>query len=377
MKKAEPIDDSFEIECIEEDEEFNIRQAADFVCIHADTDNDNADPTVVDTEVSEILQNVFTAMAGEANTELKLKYPSAHIGRACAILINSGEYGQLEFLLNHLPDDDNLRSNQELLRAKCAVLYQKKDKTAIQELYKILNSMQFAAEHHKFLQQLWYNAHYLEEEMRINFKRDLGAVDKYRIRKRWPPPSSIWDGEPTKKGYRIRSREIMKQYYETNKYPSLEDRRMLAYQCQLNMEQVKNWFKNRRKRESDKNIGPGSISYNPPKALTFKSTTQNRAKSRANSPRAPIPRTGRTAIMPKPPSTTVKANFFNLHTDRELENSHSYNSDADDTALGVETIDMQDSGEGEYIKPEPLDSDDELIIDSIPNIPLRISRQKK
>ena len=156
----------------------------------------------------------------------------------------------MEFLLDNLPD---VELNDELLRAKCALLYQKKTKLAISQLYNILNTNQFAAEHHKFLQQLWHNAHYLEEEMRIEFKRPLGAVDKYRIRKRWPPPSTIWDGEPTKKGYRIRSREIMKNYYDKNKYPSLEDRRVLAYHCQLNMEQVKNWFKNRRKRESDKN----------------------------------------------------------------------------------------------------------------------------
>jgi len=227
------------------------------------------------------------------------------------------------------------------------VLYQKKDKTAIQELYKILNATQFAAEHHKFLQQLWYNAHYLEEEMRINFKRKLGAVDKYRIRKRWPPPTSIWDGEPTKKGYRVRSREIMKQYYDSNKYPNLEDRRMLSEQCQLNLEQVKNWFKNRRKRESDKNVLVNQF-YNAqilPKPLP-----------------SPIPISQRPSSLKR---------FENLPKIIKVGLPPSGgNLVKDDDIMTIESLD--DLDDDEYIKPEPLDSDDEPIID---RIPLSITRK--
>ena len=52
--------------------------------------------------------------------------------------------------------------------------------------------MQFAKVSRAPLQQMWHDAHYKEAERLRG--RPLGAVDKYRVRKKYPLPKSIWDG---------------------------------------------------------------------------------------------------------------------------------------------------------------------------------------
>jgi hypothetical protein len=50
----------------------------------------------------------------------------------------------------------------------------------------------------------------------------------------------------------------MLKFYENNKYPNSIERQQIADQCELSMEQVRNWFKNKRKRESDKGLLKGT-----------------------------------------------------------------------------------------------------------------------
>lgn len=63
------------------------------------------------------------------------------------------------------------------------------------ELYDVLRSHSFSPGHHGRLQQLWYDAHYAEAA--VVRRRLLGAVDKYRIRRKHPLPTTIWDGQDT------------------------------------------------------------------------------------------------------------------------------------------------------------------------------------
>ena len=64
-----------------------------------------------------------------------------------------------------------------------------------QQLYDIVRSHSFSPVCHGSLQQLWYSAHYSQAETLR--RRPLSAVDKYRIRRRHPLPTTIWDGENT------------------------------------------------------------------------------------------------------------------------------------------------------------------------------------
>lgn len=143
-----------------------------------------------------------------------------------------------------LPNDKSLYQNEDVVRAQCVALFHIND---FKSLYNTLESHNFSGEHHQFLQDLWYKAHYLEvQRMR---GRPLGAVDKYRIRRRYPLPRTIWDGEHTIYCFKEKSRNVLKTSYQRNRYPSQEERRRLAELTGLSMVQVSNWFKNRRQRE--------------------------------------------------------------------------------------------------------------------------------
>ena len=54
---------------------------------------------------------------------------------------------------------------------------------------------------HPKLQMLWMKAHYIEAEKLRG--RPLGAVGKYRIRRKFPLPRTIWDGEETSYCFKV------------------------------------------------------------------------------------------------------------------------------------------------------------------------------
>ncbi|PIO72640.1 homeobox domain protein [Teladorsagia circumcincta] len=80
-------------------------------------------------------------------------------------------------------------------------------------------------------------------------ERELGAVCKYRIRKKNPFPATIWDGEETNYCFKSKSRNVLRDAYKKQAYPSVEDKKRLAAQTELTVTQVSNWFKNKRQRE--------------------------------------------------------------------------------------------------------------------------------
>jgi hypothetical protein len=79
--------------------------------------------------------------------------------------------------------------------------------------------------------------------------RPLGAVDKYRIRRKFPLPKTIWDGEETIYCFKEKSRQALKDCYRINRYPTPDVKRTLAKKTSLTLTQVSNWFKNRRQRD--------------------------------------------------------------------------------------------------------------------------------
>ncbi|XP_046400661.1 homeobox protein SIX1-like [Ischnura elegans] len=135
-------------------------------------------------------------------------------------------------------------TREAVLRARAAVAFHR---GAFRELYGILEGHTFSPAHHGELQQLWFRAHYREAE-RVR-GRPLGAVDKYRLRKKHPLPRTIWDGEETVYCFKERSRAALKDCYRRNRYPTPEEKRGLAKRTGLTLTQVSNWFKNRRQRD--------------------------------------------------------------------------------------------------------------------------------
>jgi len=79
--------------------------------------------------------------------------------------------------------------------------------------------------------------------------RPLGAVGKYRVRRKFPLPRTIWDGEQTSYCFKDRSRKVLRDWYTRNAYPTPRDKRDLSAATGLSTTQVSNWFKNRRQRD--------------------------------------------------------------------------------------------------------------------------------
>jgi len=113
------------------------------------------------------------------------------------------------------------------------------------------------------LQCLWLEARYREAEAATRLERPLGLVGKYRVRKRHPPPPTIWSdvdsglgpptssvtGQPASHCFKERTRNLLRESYLHDAYPSPTRKRQLADSTGLSPTQVGNWFKNRRQRD--------------------------------------------------------------------------------------------------------------------------------
>ncbi|VDP03352.1 unnamed protein product [Soboliphyme baturini] len=162
----------------------------------------------------------------------------------CEVLQQSGNIERLARFLWSLPICEELHKNETVLRAKALVAFHSGN---FKELYDILESNNFPIESHPKLQALWLRAHYIEAEKSRG--RPLGAVGKYRIRRKFPLPRTIWDGEETSYCFKEKSRSILRNWYAHNPYPSPREKRELADTTGLTTTQVSNWFKNRRQRD--------------------------------------------------------------------------------------------------------------------------------
>ncbi|VDK75836.1 unnamed protein product [Litomosoides sigmodontis] len=151
--------------------------------------------------------------------------------------------------------------SSSVLRAYLYALYYGKRYNELFQVQMIATNT-FEQRFYSELQDLWYKARYAENEERR--QKELGAVEKYRLRKKHPPPRSIWDGQETIYSFKENARKlclrdyILRQFYKRNKYPTLEDKKEIARITDLKIIQISNWFKNRRQR--DKNSSTGQFS---------------------------------------------------------------------------------------------------------------------
>lgn len=171
-------------------------------------------------------------------------FTQEQVACVCEVLQQSGNIERLGRFLWSLPACEHLHKNESVLKAKALVAFHRGN---FKELYKILESNQFSPQNHPKLQALWLKAHYIEAEKLRG--RPLGAVGKYRVRRKFPLPRTIWDGEETSYCFKEKSRSILREWYAHNPYPSPREKRELAEATGLTTTQVSNWFKNRRQRD--------------------------------------------------------------------------------------------------------------------------------
>lgn len=118
------------------------------------------------------------------------------VARVCENLEETGDIERLGRFLWSLPAavpgsaGEALNRHESVMRARALVAFHGGNFDA---LYQILQSHRFTHESHAKLQDLWLDAHYREAERLRG--RPLGPVEKYRIRKKFPLPRTIWDGE--------------------------------------------------------------------------------------------------------------------------------------------------------------------------------------
>ncbi|XP_071498988.1 homeobox protein six1b-like [Diadema setosum] len=171
-------------------------------------------------------------------------FTQEQVACVCEVLQQSGNIERLGRFLWSLPACEHLHKNESVLKAKAIVAFHRGN---FRELYKILESNNFSPHNHPKLQALWLKAHYIEAEKLRG--RPLGAVGKYRVRRKFPLPRTIWDGEETSYCFKEKSRSILREWYSHNPYPSPREKRELAEATGLTTTQVSNWFKNRRQRD--------------------------------------------------------------------------------------------------------------------------------
>lgn len=117
----------------------------------------------------------------------------------CEVLLQSGCMDRLTGFLHSLPPLFLSSSSwpcpgklESVLKAKAAVAFHQ---GRFADLYALLEGFSFSPRSQLLLQQLWLRAHYMEAEQQRG--RPLGAVGKYRVRRKFPLPRTIWDGEET------------------------------------------------------------------------------------------------------------------------------------------------------------------------------------
>ncbi|XP_055599013.1 homeobox protein six1b [Uranotaenia lowii] len=171
-------------------------------------------------------------------------FTQEQVACVCEVLQHSGNIERLGRFLWSLPQCDKLQLHESVLKAKAVVAFHRGN---FKELYRLLEHHQYSPHNHAKLQTLWLKAHYIEAEKLRG--RPLGAVGKYRVRRKFPLPRTIWDGEETSYCFKEKSRSVLRDWYAHNPYPSPREKRELAEATGLTTTQVSNWFKNRRQRD--------------------------------------------------------------------------------------------------------------------------------
>ena len=187
----------------------------------------------------------FEETVNEANDAATLKpFSSPQVALVCESLLNTGQIDRLGRFLWALPSEDTgINKDESVLIAKAVVSFYQNN---FKEVYSILEGRRFSKKQHERLQSLWRTAHYIEAERQRG--RPLGAVGKYRIRRKYPLPRTIWDGEQTTYCFKEKARSVLSAAYEKNPYPSAKEKYELAKSTDLTVTQVSNWFKNKRQR---------------------------------------------------------------------------------------------------------------------------------
>ncbi|KOB67735.1 Sine oculis, partial [Operophtera brumata] len=106
-------------------------------------------------------------------------FTQEQVACVCEVLQQAGNIERLGRFLWSLPACERLHAHESVLKAKAMVAFHRGN---FKELYRLLESHTFSAHNHTKLQ---------------------GAVGKYRVRRKFPLPRTIWDGEETSYCFKV------------------------------------------------------------------------------------------------------------------------------------------------------------------------------
>ena len=162
-------------------------------------------PSMMNSAYGGLPAAVAPPQSSQSSSGLSFGFTQEQVACVCEVLQQGGNIERLARFLWSLPGCDQLHKNESVLKAKAVVAFHRGN---FRELYKIIENNNFSEHNHQKLQQLWLKSHYIEAEKLRG--RPLGAVGKYRVRRKFPLPRSIWDGEETSYCFKVRS--ACKQY---------------------------------------------------------------------------------------------------------------------------------------------------------------------
>uniref|UniRef100_A0A8C9FJJ2 Homeobox domain-containing protein n=1 Tax=Pavo cristatus TaxID=9049 RepID=A0A8C9FJJ2_PAVCR len=196
-----------------------------------------------------------------------LNFSPEQVASVCETLEETGDIERLGRFLWSLPVApgacEAINKHESILRARAVVAFHTGN---FRDLYHILENHKFTKESHGKLQAMWLEAHYQEAEKLRG--RPLGPVDKYRVRKKFPLPRTIWDGEQKTHCFKERTRSLLREWYLQDPYPNPSKKRELAQATGLTPTQVGNWFKNRRQRDRAAAAKNRSVGLGPARAAS-------------------------------------------------------------------------------------------------------------
>ncbi|KAL5265570.1 hypothetical protein ACHWQZ_G006332 [Mnemiopsis leidyi] len=182
----------------------------------------------------------------------EVQFPVGGLVGKVSELMEAGNMEKLVELVWSLPPPSPLE-DETIFRAHVYVAFYTRQYL---QFFCLIQSRMFSHCHHGDLQAMWLQAHYSDAERMRG--RPLTAVDRYRLRKKFPFPPTIWDGDNTSYCFKDRSRSYLVDFYVTNKYPTPAEKKEISSRSGLSVTQVSNWFKNRRQRDrmTQKQMGP-------------------------------------------------------------------------------------------------------------------------
>lgn len=144
-------------------------------------------------------------------------FTAEQVACVCEVLLQGGCVDRLAVFLDALPPLSSPTSSccrpgelESVLKARAAVAFHQ---GRFADLYGLLQGFHFSPGSQPLLQQLWLRAHYAEAERQKG--RPLGAVGKYRVRRKFPLPYTIWDGEETSYCFKVGGESHLKQCFST------------------------------------------------------------------------------------------------------------------------------------------------------------------